>query len=201
MGGGTDHQLDTAMIALGYIGGAGLSICLVPQLIVMWKTKSAGDLSLPWLILYSFGLVLSAVYLVYIEAMAAWIPMIAELSLTLLTLALKLYLDAAYPSAVPQSDAREQQEPSVGRSIHRTESMGSAAPPSAPRIYGRAVSRRAVDYLSEMAHSSSCPHCKKSLNVKMKQSASGRWSRAAVEAGASSPTESVVILRDPDATV
>ena len=125
--------------------------------------------------------------------------MIAELSLTLLT----LYLDAAYPdqpSAVTQSDAQGQrQEPSEGRSSELNETLESAPP--ATRIYGRAVSRQAVDYLSELAHSSSCPHCKKKINVKMKQSASGRWSRAAVEAGASSPPDSFVIPRDPDATV
>ena len=145
----------------------------------MWKTKSAGDLSLPWLILYSFGLVLSAVYLVYIEAMAAWIPMIAELSLTLLTLALKLYLDAAYPNKAPVAIA------SGGGDIERGMENASVhtRPPSFPYFLRRVVS---LAMATEWFRSSKCPHCQNNLKLRMFQSPSERWG-ASVYAESAAP--------------
>ena len=41
--------------ALGYLGGAILSVCIVPQIWKTFRTKSAGDISLAWTILYTTG--------------------------------------------------------------------------------------------------------------------------------------------------
>ena len=46
---------ETATLVCGYVGGVTLAICLVPQLFVMWRRRSADDISLPWLILYCIG--------------------------------------------------------------------------------------------------------------------------------------------------
>ena len=43
---------------LGALGGAILSFCLLPQLWKMWRTRSASDLSLPFIILYTVGALL-----------------------------------------------------------------------------------------------------------------------------------------------
>ena len=40
---------------LGGIGGVILAICLVPQLWKMWRTQSADDLSMPFILLYTVG--------------------------------------------------------------------------------------------------------------------------------------------------
>lgn len=203
LGGGNNSSLDAAMIALGYTGGAALSICLIPQLIAMWRTKSAGDLSLPWLILYSSGLILSSAYLIYIEAMAAWIPMIIELTLTVTTLASKLYLDAVYPEQGFMGQDASRHDASVASAAASLPQSESAASTSPTRAYGRAVSRRAADYVAELAHpSSTCPHCKKKLNTRSRNSGSGRWSRAAaMDHPASFTTSPREPLRDPDMTV
>lgn len=46
---------ETATLVCGYVGGVTLAICLVPQLFVMWRRRSADDVALPWLILYCIG--------------------------------------------------------------------------------------------------------------------------------------------------
>ena len=145
--------------------------------------------------------------------MAAWLPMLVELTLTLTTLVLKLYLDAAYreqPATIRQEDmGYDASVASMAVSVPRSEAHGGSdlgspvmIQPSSSRVYGRAVSRRAADYVAEIAHPSTCPHCKKRLKVQLKQSASGRWAGAAVELNDSFNAPSrIEPLRDPDTTV
>ena len=40
---------------VGGVGGAILSFCLLPQLWKMWRTRSAADLSMPFIVLYTVG--------------------------------------------------------------------------------------------------------------------------------------------------
>ena len=40
---------------IGGMGGAILSFCLLPQLWKMWSTRSASDLSMPFIVLYTLG--------------------------------------------------------------------------------------------------------------------------------------------------
>ena len=58
----------TAETVLGTLGGLLLSLCLLPQLLNMWKTRSASDLSFGWLALYGAGLALNTAYLVLARA-------------------------------------------------------------------------------------------------------------------------------------
>lgn len=46
----------------GAIGGVILAICQAPQLIKLWRTKSAADLSFFYLALYSLGLFWICIY-------------------------------------------------------------------------------------------------------------------------------------------
>ena len=57
-----------AETALGTVGGLLLSLCLLPQLAKMWRTRSAADLSHGWLALYGAGLAFNAAYLVLARA-------------------------------------------------------------------------------------------------------------------------------------
>ena len=41
--------------ALGAVGGGILAFCLLPQLWKVWRTRSATDLSMPFLVLYNTG--------------------------------------------------------------------------------------------------------------------------------------------------
>ncbi|KAI8910454.1 hypothetical protein EDD86DRAFT_181123, partial [Gorgonomyces haynaldii] len=77
----------------GYAGGAVLAICTAPQIYVMIKNKSAKDVSLLYACLYLFGLTLTLVYMVLLEATAATITISFEVFLAIIVLILKLVLD------------------------------------------------------------------------------------------------------------
>jgi uncharacterized protein with PQ loop repeat len=64
--------------ALGIAGGVILSICCVPQIYVIYKTKSAGDVSTTFTVLYFLGLLLSTIYMCLIHAWAGAGPLIFE---------------------------------------------------------------------------------------------------------------------------
>jgi MtN3 and saliva related transmembrane protein len=83
----------------GYTGGIFLSICTIPQIYLMYSTKSAKDVSLSYAILYFIGLSLTLVYLVLEEALAGVITMTFEVFLAAVVIALKLYLDRIYNGA------------------------------------------------------------------------------------------------------
>jgi S-adenosylmethionine/arginine decarboxylase-like enzyme/uncharacterized protein with PQ loop repeat len=86
-------SMDRFFEALGIIGGVSLSVCTVPQIWHMYKTKDARALQKRFLILYLTGTIFTFVYLVIKDAWAAWITMILEIFLTFLTLVYKIYLD------------------------------------------------------------------------------------------------------------
>lgn len=94
----------TFIDALGFIGGIILSICMLPQLTLMYKTKSAKDLSLLFTVLYSIGLVMTAVYMTLIRAWAGAIPVWIETLLAFVLLSGKIYLD----SSAEESDKRNK---------------------------------------------------------------------------------------------
>lgn len=50
--------------AIGWIGGIALSICALPQAIKTYRTKSAGDLSWGFIILWFVGEVFTLAYIV-----------------------------------------------------------------------------------------------------------------------------------------
>lgn len=77
----------------------------------MVRTLSADDLSLPMTLLYTLGLLLTMVYLIIVNATAAWIPIAFESLVAVIMVALKLWLDVrakrkakveAGPGAAPQ---------------------------------------------------------------------------------------------------
>jgi MtN3 and saliva related transmembrane protein len=55
--------------AIGYIAGALTTVAFVPQLVQTWRSRSAGDLSLSMLAVFTVGLVL---WLIYGVALASW---------------------------------------------------------------------------------------------------------------------------------
>lgn len=78
---------------IAYIGGVLLAICLLPQLHIMWKNRSAADVAVSWTLLYISGLLLTFVYLIRIAALAGWISLLPEIILALVVLGSKFYLD------------------------------------------------------------------------------------------------------------
>lgn len=107
---------------LGYVGGGILAICHVPQLIKMWETKSADDLSYMHLLWYLIGLILLVIYMVGIQALAGWVSHIFEIAFIAGVIGLKFYL--AYdkklqPQAVESMQTSETlvTEPSIDNEV------------------------------------------------------------------------------------
>jgi uncharacterized protein with PQ loop repeat len=78
---------------LGIFGGVVLSICTIPQLWLMWKKRSAKDLSYLWMWMYLVGLSSTLAYLIVQNAYAAYIPASFEVFITIVMLISKFILD------------------------------------------------------------------------------------------------------------
>ncbi|KAI8925336.1 hypothetical protein BC831DRAFT_461655 [Entophlyctis helioformis] len=88
--------------ALGIAGGILLSICAIPQLVVMWQNRSARDVSLLWISAYTGGLVLTLAYLTLLRAWAGAIPLVVETALGLAVLLSKVVLDRGWFGPSPR---------------------------------------------------------------------------------------------------
>lgn len=83
----------TVTDAVGFIGGIILSFCVIPQLILMYQSKSAVDISKQFTVLYFIGIVLQAIYMTVVGAWAGAIPIWIETVLAFILLTGKIYLD------------------------------------------------------------------------------------------------------------
>jgi uncharacterized protein with PQ loop repeat len=79
--------------ALGVTGGVILAICTLPQLIQIWQTQSAQDVSLYFTIMYFLGLSMTVAYLGLVGAYAAFFPCSLECVLAFLMICSKLIMD------------------------------------------------------------------------------------------------------------
>jgi uncharacterized protein with PQ loop repeat len=96
--------------ALGFIGGIILSICMLPQLSLMYQTKSAKDISMLFTILYSIGLVMTAIYMTLIRAWAGAIPIWIETFLALILLSGKFFLDRSAKDSDEHNTIRQERQ-------------------------------------------------------------------------------------------
>ena len=53
---------------LGYASGFLLAVCLIPQVVKSWKTKSTNDISYLWSSIFVFALLLYFIYVILINA-------------------------------------------------------------------------------------------------------------------------------------
>lgn len=98
-------SLETFIAFLAYLSGLFFSICLIPQLQLMWQNRSAADVSLHWTCLFIVGLIFQITYLALMGGYI-WLSVVPELSLALGVLGSKLYLDGltnAY-TEIPDTD-------------------------------------------------------------------------------------------------
>ena len=98
----------TGTDALGFIGGVILSICLLPQLIKMFRKKSAKEISLSFTLLFFTGLLLSALYMTLIKAYAGAIPIWVETFFSMILMMGKIYFDTS--AAKQRGDEMEPDE-------------------------------------------------------------------------------------------
>ena len=81
---------DNIVDAIGYSGGVILSLCLIPQIVTIIKTKQVNNISYLWQILYIIGIVFHLYYGIYYNLLPIFIPTIIELVLILLMCSLKI---------------------------------------------------------------------------------------------------------------
>ena len=79
----------TWVTSFGWVGGLLLAICLVPETLSVYSDRKTDQLRYAWLFLYALGLASTFTYLVLIGAVAAYVPMLAELANVLLLIGMK----------------------------------------------------------------------------------------------------------------
>jgi MtN3 and saliva related transmembrane protein len=77
---------------LGFLAATLTTAAFVPQVVKTWRTRSAGDLSLGMLSVFSTGIVLWLAYGLSVGAAPIVVGNIVTLVLTLILIGLKLYL-------------------------------------------------------------------------------------------------------------
>jgi uncharacterized protein with PQ loop repeat len=130
---------DTIMTIVGTIGGFAISLSLVPQIYLTYKTKCADDISYYYQAVYIFGAALVNTYAIYAGLYAVYIPCLLEFSL-IITLTVMKFM---YP---PRLDLTDQiKEVAIRHSI----SVGSAAGQSSLQISRH--NRKSVSLLKSIA--------------------------------------------------
>jgi len=76
--------------SVGYSGGIVLSICLVPQIYQIYKTKQVENISYLWQFMYIIGISLHLYYGIYYNLLPIYIPTIIELCLIIVLLIFKI---------------------------------------------------------------------------------------------------------------
>lgn len=85
-----DSNKNEIIDLVGYTGGFMLSVCLIPQIYKIIKTKEVKNISYLWQFMYIIGSILHLYYGAYYNLLPIYIPAIIELSLILLLLSLKI---------------------------------------------------------------------------------------------------------------
>ena len=75
---------------LGLVAGALTTIAFLPQLFKTWKSKSAKDVSLETLAIFSFGVLLWLIYGIYLQALPIILANLLTLIFNLIILGLKI---------------------------------------------------------------------------------------------------------------
>ncbi len=76
---------------LGFVAGVLTTLAFVPQVLKIWRSKQAHDISLGMFILFSIGVALWIAYGILIGSVPVILANSVTLTLALLILALKLY--------------------------------------------------------------------------------------------------------------
>ncbi|GMF10924.1 unnamed protein product [Phytophthora lilii] len=89
---------------LGLVGSFMISASLVPQIVKVYRTKSAKDLSRSFQLLYVAGLILVAVYGLGESLWPIWIPVVIELAGGLTLLVMKVIYDGREAKQATEKD-------------------------------------------------------------------------------------------------
>ncbi|CAJ1953975.1 unnamed protein product [Cylindrotheca closterium] len=85
----TAVDAEQAMTIVGTIGGFAISLSLVPQVYLTYKTKCADDISYTYQFIYIFGASLVNAYAIYFQLYAVYIPCLLELCMIIILTIMK----------------------------------------------------------------------------------------------------------------
>jgi MtN3 and saliva related transmembrane protein len=85
--------IQPAISAIGFIAAVCTTISFVPQLIRVWRLRSAREISLIMFLVYSMGVLLWLLYGIFIHSVPVIVANAVSLVLSLAMLALKLRFD------------------------------------------------------------------------------------------------------------
>lgn len=94
-----------ALDLLGLVGSFLISASLVPQILKVYRTRSARDISRSFQLLYVLGLLLVAVYGLGEALWPIYIPVLLELAGGLLLLAMKFHYERVEPTDLEAKEA------------------------------------------------------------------------------------------------
>ena len=77
--------------SIGYSAGIILSVCLIPQIYKIYKTKEVENISYSWQILYILGISLHLYYGIYYDLLPIYIPTIIELILIIILFMMTIF--------------------------------------------------------------------------------------------------------------
>jgi uncharacterized protein with PQ loop repeat len=86
-------KLNVIFNSFAIIGSTILLLCLIPQLIRLYRTKSSHDISLLWLLMTMLGLGFLIMYTFYFKLYSLGIPIILQLFLYTIMLIMKIRYD------------------------------------------------------------------------------------------------------------
>jgi uncharacterized protein with PQ loop repeat len=134
--------------AFAWIGGLLLALCLVPEIVIMIRNKSARDVSFAWTILHISGDILTFVYLVRVKAVAGYMSLIPEMALVLMVVATKIFLDMRYANNdTPAGEVTENGNVYHLREDDIESQRAKIHPVSSGSIRGMALFGRSAKYL------------------------------------------------------
>ncbi|MDX2216232.1 MAG: SemiSWEET transporter [Oculatellaceae cyanobacterium bins.114] len=81
-----------AVMLLGFVAGALTTIAFLPQLLKTWKSQSAKDISLEWLITFTTGILLWLIYGICIAS----VPVILANGVTLVLTSIILFFKVKF---------------------------------------------------------------------------------------------------------
>jgi len=105
-----ETDTDIFFDSLGLIGGIIFTVCNIPQLVKIIKSKSSKDISLASLILYLIGSTLILVYGIYFELFAIYIPCSIEVLFEVVLVVLKCFYDNRKETAESNTEESTTEE-------------------------------------------------------------------------------------------
>lgn len=126
-----DVSRDAGMVLfldlLGLMGSLLVAASLVPQIVKVYRTKSARDLSRSFQFLYVIGLLLVAIYGFGMGLWPVYIPVTLELAGGLLLLGMKLYYDRLEATTIAHASLEAPVSPPVSKRLSCSDAAMSPA--------------------------------------------------------------------------